>query len=119
MKSDNPASTVIVIYDGECDFCRECVKWVQKRAQVTALPFQSTDLSRFGLTYDRCSKEVVVLIENEVFGGAAAVAELLQVTGYKFLGVLLKMSGPFGRFGYRWVARHRGGWLIQTLFKTK
>ena len=119
MKLDNSVSNVTVIYDGECDFCRECVKWVQKRAQVTALPFQTTDLSRFGLTYDRCSKEVVVLIENEVFGGAAAVAELLQVTGYKFLGVLLKMSGPFGRFGYRWVARHRGGWLIQTLFKTR
>ena len=119
MKSDNPVSTVIVIYDGECDFCRACLRWVQKRAQVTALPFQTTDLSRFGLTYDRCSTEVVVLIENEVFGGAAAVAQLLHITGYKFLGVLLKMSGPFGRFGYRWVARHRGGWLIQTLFKTR
>ena len=119
MKSDNSASNVTVIYDGECDFCRECVRWVQRRAQVTALPFQTTDLSHFGLTYDRCSKEVVVLIENEVFGGAAAVAELLHITGYKFLGGLLKMSGPFGRFGYRWVAKHRGGWLIQTLFKTK
>jgi len=112
MKLDNSVSNVTVIYDGECDFCRECVKWVQKRAQVTALPFQSTDLSRFGLTYDRCSKEVVVLLEKEVFGGAAAVSELLKITGHKLLGVLLKLSGPLGSFGYRWVATHREGKLV-------
>ncbi|NDA81119.1 MAG: DUF393 domain-containing protein, partial [Actinobacteria bacterium] len=79
----NPAqnqSEIVVIYDGECDFCKECVRWVQKRAKISALPFQTADLSRYGLTYQRCSKEVVVIINGKVSGGADAVAGLLSAT---------------------------------------
>lgn len=113
MSSTQNQSEVVVIYDGECDFCKECVRWVQKRATITALPFQTADLARFGVSYQRCSKEVVVIIDGKVSGGASAVASLLTTTGHKNLGAALKLTGPIGRKGYFWVASHRESWFIR------
>jgi predicted DCC family thiol-disulfide oxidoreductase YuxK len=107
---------IVIIYDGECDFCKECVHWVGKRAKITALPFQTTDLSQYGLTYERCSKEVVVVINGKVFGGADAVAKLLRAIGYKNLATLLKLSGPLGRKGYAWVAANRSSAVIRLAY---
>lgn len=106
---------IVIIYDGECGFCAECVKWVLKRVTATALPFQTTDLARYGLTYERCSKEVVVVINGKVFGGADAVAKLLRASGYKNLATLLKLSGPFGRKVYAWVAANRNSAIIRLV----
>lgn len=106
---------IVIIYDGECGFCAECVKWVLKRVAATALPFQTTDLANYGLTYERCSKEVVVVINGKVFGGADAVAKLLRASGYKNLATLLKLSGPFGRKVYAWVAANRNSAIIRLV----
>lgn len=113
MSSAQNQSEVVVIYDGECNFCKECVRWAQKRARITALPFQTADLARYGVSYERCSKEVVAIIDGKVFGGASAVANLLKTTGHKALGAALKLSGTIGRKGYSWVATHREGWVIR------
>jgi predicted DCC family thiol-disulfide oxidoreductase YuxK len=106
------AHQLTVIYDGECDFCKECVKWVARKCTITAIPFQSADLARYGVTYEQCSKEVVAICNKKVFGGASAVAQLLHTSGYKSLAFLLRLSGPLGRAGYRWVATHRDGRLV-------
>jgi predicted DCC family thiol-disulfide oxidoreductase YuxK len=113
MSSAQNQSEIVVIYDGECDFCKECVRWVQKRATITALPFQTADLARYGVTYQRCSKEVVVIIDGKVSGGADAVASLLSATGHKVLGNSLKLTAPIARKGYSWVATHRESWVIR------
>jgi len=106
---------IVIIYDGECGFCKECVQWVLTRITATAIPFQSADLSHYGLTYERCSKEVVVVINGKVFGGADAVAKLLRASGYKNLATLLKLSGPFGRKVYAWVAANRNSAIIRLV----
>ena len=113
MSSAQNQSEIVVIYDGECDFCKECVRWAQKRARITALPFQTADLARYGVTYQRCSKEVMVIIDGKVSGGASAVANLLKTTGHKALGAALKLTGPMGRKGYSWVATHRESGVIR------
>jgi predicted DCC family thiol-disulfide oxidoreductase YuxK len=113
VKPAKSSREMVVIYDGQCAFCAECVRWLLQRADVTALPFQSADLSRYGLTYERCSKEVVLVINNKVFGGADAVAKLLRVSGHKNLGTLIKLSGPLGGKAYAWVASHRDSWVIR------
>lgn len=116
----NPAESlgnVVVIYDGQCNFCRECVNWVERKTPITATPFQSADLESYGVAYERCSKEVVVINNKKVFGGARAVAELLAVCGYKKLAALIRISGPFGRQGYKWVASHRDHWTIRIVSK--
>ena len=108
---------IVIIYDGECGFCKECVRWVEKKTVITALPFQSADLARYGLTYERCSKEVVVIINGKIFGGASAVAKLLRASGYKKIATLLTLSGALGRTGYSWVAAHRNSALIRLLYR--
>ena len=114
MNQSKSQSEIVVIYDGECAFCKECVRWVARRATITALPFQSADLAKFNLTYERCSKEVVAIINGKVCGGASAVAALLKVGRHRALGNLIKLSGPLGRMGYRWVASHRDGLLVRS-----
>ena len=115
MKPADSHSEIVVIYDGECAFCKECVRWVAKRATITALPFQSADLAKFNLTYEQCSKEVVAIINGKVLGGSSAVAALLKVSRHRAIGNLIMLSGPLGRRGYRWVASHRDGLLVQLL----
>jgi predicted DCC family thiol-disulfide oxidoreductase YuxK len=117
MKPARKSPEIVIIYDGECDFCAECVKWVLKRVTATALPFQTADLSKYRVTYERCSKEVVVIINGKVFGGASAVAKLLRASGYKNLATLLTLSGALGRTGYSWVAANRNSVLVRILNK--
>ena len=105
---------IVVIYDGECDFCKESVKWSQRKLELTALPLQSADLARYNVTYEQCSKEVVAITEGKIFGGATAIAVLLKARGNRVLASLVTISGPLGRAGYRWVATHREGWLVQS-----
>jgi predicted DCC family thiol-disulfide oxidoreductase YuxK len=115
VNSAEKLGNVIVIYDGHCDFCKECVNWVERKTSITAIPFQSADLESYGVTYERCSKEVVVINKEKVFGGAGAVAELLALCGYKKFATLLRVSGPFGRQGYRWVAANRNSAVIRVV----
>ena len=115
MTQHQASHELTVIYDGECGFCKECVRWVEKRTVITALPFQSADLARYGLTYDRCSKEVVAIINGKVFGGADAVAKLLRVSGHKNLGTIVKLSGPIGRNAYKWVAANRNSRVVHAI----
>ena len=104
---------VVVIYDGQCRFCKASVDWLQKGLLVNAVAFQDGDLEKFGLTVEECSKEVFALHENQRFAGADAVAFLLNRRGNKVAAFLINSSGNLGRSGYRWVASHRNSWLIR------
>lgn len=104
----------IVIYDGECDFCKSCVTWVKARAEIEALPNQSIDPSTYGVTREQCEKSVVV-ITDQIFFSAKAIAKLLKLCGYPFLAKLLKITGPVGEWGYKYVASHRDGLLVRIL----
>lgn len=111
---DDCSMTTTVIYDGECDFCISCVKWVKARTQINALPNQSINPAEYGVTKAQCEKSVVVIADRTYFA-AKAVALLLNQSGHKFLGLTLRLSGPIGEFGYRYVAAHRNGSLVKAL----
>lgn len=106
--------TTTVIYDGECDFCKSCVEWVKSRTEISAIPNQSIKPSDFGITREQCDKSVVVITEKTYFS-ANAVALLLKKSGNRFLSIALRLSGPIGEFGYRYVASHRDGSLVRAL----
>ena len=80
-----------------------------------SLDFYTTDLAQFQLSADQCSREVFVITEGKRFSGAEAVAFLFKVRGNKVLSALITLSGPLGRFGYRWVASHRNSWPVKVL----
>jgi predicted DCC family thiol-disulfide oxidoreductase YuxK len=108
---------IIVIYDGECAFCASSIDWIKQRLVVDAQPFQQTDLAKFGLTYQQCSQSVQVITHSTVLAGAPAIAFLLKKRGNRLLSLFITASGPFGRFGYKWIAAHRSSGVVSVLHK--
>lgn len=104
---------IVVIYDGQCQFCQASIDWIAQRLAVDAKSFQKADLVRYGLTLDQCSKSVHVVAEDTVFVGAAAIAFLMKKRGNRVLSLLITTSGIFGRWGYQWVSTHRNSFVVR------
>lgn len=81
------------------------------------MPFQSADLALFNLTREECAKEVIAILDGTTYRGAAAVAALLHARGNRLLATAISASGFLGRACYRWVASHRGSFLVKGLTK--
>ena len=105
----------IVIYDGECKFCLQCINWVGKKLEIKALAFQSTDLTQFGLTLSDCSQQVFIIDRDKKYGAIDAVIFLLKKRGNKLLSKTLKLLGPLSSRGYFWVATHRSSLIVRLL----
>ena len=108
---------IVVIYDGQCRFCKASVDWVKQKLHLTAIPFQQTELHQFGLTYDQVSKSVHVIVESQTYSSSTAVAYLLKRRGNRFIAVLITASGPLGRRGYHWIAANRNGKIVKIVTK--
>lgn len=106
---------LFVIYDGQCELCRNSISWIQKKLLITALDFHTAELSQFGLSKEQCTREVFVVTQNARASGAAAVALLLNHRGNKILSGLIKASGPVGRATYKWVAANRSSRTVKIL----
>lgn len=106
---------ITVIYDGQCRFCIAALNWARLKLSLNALPFQSTDLTLFGLTKAECAKEVVVIAEGATYRGATAIAYLLKLRGNSAFSLAITASGKLGHLGYRWVASHRNSVLIKMV----
>ena len=100
-------SHITVIFDGQCEFCQQSVTWIARKLVITALPYQTSDLTPFKLTQEQCAKQVYVISAGVTYGGAAAIAFLLKRRGNRIQSGLITASGPVGRAGYRWIASHR------------
>ncbi len=107
----------IVIFDSDCHLCRVSVDWIKIYTPIIALGFATTNLESFGLTREQCEREVWVIDEGRKYSGASAVAHLLQLRGNLRLARFIKLSGLFGRIGYRWVAKNRGSAIVRILVK--
>ena len=103
---------IVVIYDGQCQFCQASIDWFEQKLAVDARPFQEAELNLYGLTYDQCSQSVHVIADGAVLAGAPAIAFLLKARGNRSLSLLITASGVFGRWGYRWIATHRNSLIV-------
>jgi predicted DCC family thiol-disulfide oxidoreductase YuxK len=110
-------SQITVIFDGQCEFCQQSVTWIQYKLPITALPYQSSDLSIFNLTPEQCAKQVYVISVGITYGGADAIAFLLKKRGNRIQSGLITASGPIGRASYRWIAHHRKSWPVRLATK--
>ena len=110
-------SQITVIFDGQCHFCQQSVTWIARKLTVTALPFQTSDLAPFNLTKEQCAKQVYVVSQGVTYGGAAAIAFLMKQRGNRLLWLSIKISGPLGRAGYRWIAAHRNSLPVKVATK--
>jgi predicted DCC family thiol-disulfide oxidoreductase YuxK len=108
---------IVVIYDGQCQFCQASIDWIEQKLVVASKAFQEADLASYGLTSDQCSKAVHVVVGDKVFVGAAAIAFLMNKRGNRALSFLITTSGPFGRVGYKWVSTHRNSLVVKAVHR--
>jgi predicted DCC family thiol-disulfide oxidoreductase YuxK len=110
-------SKITVIYDGQCEFCKQSVQWVRAKLPIEAVSYQSADLNKFGLSNQECEQSVQVIFEGNKYKSAEAVALLLKLRGNKFLFLLVSSSGRFGDYAYYWVARNRSKIIVKLVSK--
>lgn len=101
----------LCIFDGDCGFCRASVRFAERLdAQCSFRSFQSISEFPPGVTREQCQEEVVfVQHSGEIYGGAAAVAQILRVTRFSWVGSIIDAPVvlPHAERVYAWVARHR------------
>ena len=108
---------ITVIYDGQCQLCQNSINWLGKKLKFEAIGYQIAPLEKFGLTLAQCEKQVYVIEGEKKYGGVAAVIFLLNARGNRISAFLLKLSGPLGSFGYRWIANNRQSVIVRALSK--
>jgi predicted DCC family thiol-disulfide oxidoreductase YuxK len=108
-------SEITVIYDGQCQLCKNSIVWVSKKLAINVVDFHTAELTRYGLSREQCAREVFVITPENRYSGAQAAAFLLKARGNKVLAAVITISGPLGRAGYRWVAGNRNSWPVKIL----
>jgi len=108
-------SSPIVIYDGSCDFCSNCITWLNRRLNVDAKPFQAIALEKYSLTLKECQHQVVVIDDGIKYLAADGVIYLLSKRGNTTVARLLTLLGPITNRGYFWIARNRGSILVKLV----
>ena len=98
---------ITVIYDGECQLCRNSINWLGKKLSFNALSYQSAPLTQYGLSITECEKQVYAISDLKKYAGVGAVIFLLNARGNKVSAFLLKVSGPLGAVGYKLIASNR------------
>jgi predicted DCC family thiol-disulfide oxidoreductase YuxK len=76
---------IVVIYDGQCQFCQSSIDWIEQKLVVDSKAFQQADLASYGLTFEQCAKAVHVVAGDKVLVGAAAIAYLMNKRGNRAL----------------------------------
>jgi predicted DCC family thiol-disulfide oxidoreductase YuxK len=111
-------SAPVIIFDGECEFCRQCISWVEARSAhyFESVPFQKADLSSMGLTWAECVSSVQLVEENRTYSGSQAVSRILMKCGrpQSLLGTLLAVPGIswIAKPAYKWIAGNRDGRIV-------
>ena len=67
------------------------------------------------LSEAEAASSVHLILENRTLSGADAVAYLLKLTRFKFLGVLMQGAQPLSKIAYRWIASHRNSRTVRVL----
>ena len=74
---------ITVIYDGNCQLCRNSINWLGKKLSFNALSYQSAPLAQYGLTLTECEKQVYAISDLRKYAGVSAVIFLLNARGNK------------------------------------
>ena len=104
----------MLVYDGECRFCKWCVRFLVRRTRrpLVCIAYQTADLSALGLTREQCELAVqwVAADGQQQSANLAAAAALRNARlPYPFLGVLINLPGirKLAAIAYGQVAQRR------------
>ena len=110
------AQSGVLIYDGECPFCRNAVEWIRSRARPEAFEFLSCHSEELSKRFPSIEKTAclqamhLLLPDGIMFVGEQAVPEIFRrLRRYRWAAVLFDLPGAgiLSRLFYRWFARHR------------
>jgi predicted DCC family thiol-disulfide oxidoreductase YuxK len=110
---------LVLVYDGECEFCRRLARWVERhdgRGRISVRPNQEAGLvERLGLTRDEADRASwAVEPGGRRFEGAAGISRVLRELGgvWAVLGAfyLVPPIAWLENRYYRRVARRRRWW---------
>jgi predicted DCC family thiol-disulfide oxidoreductase YuxK len=116
MRVPNPPTKPLLVFDGDCGFCRTWVaRWRRTVGEhVDYEPFQTAFVRFPTIPRSRFRKALQLIApDGEVFAGAEAVFRTLALApglaGRRWLAAYLGVPGarPVFEWGYRWVADHR------------
>jgi len=125
MKVPNPPATPLLVFDGDCGFCRTWVaRWRRALGDRVAYEPYQTAAPRFPtLPRSRFRRSVQLLMPHgEVYEGAEAVFRTLalapQPNRQRWLRLYQRLPGarPVCEWGYRWIADHRPALTRVTYF---
>jgi predicted DCC family thiol-disulfide oxidoreductase YuxK len=103
----------VLIYDGECGFCRRSLGWARwLGATCAAAPYQQLELTAFGLTEAAAAEAAWFVAPGRRWRGHEAVAMVLRssrLAPVRGAGRLLgsPLSRPVASRVYDWVAANR------------
>ena len=116
MSSAPDESRPVLVFDGDCGFCRRGVAWLQHRVgdAVRCTPWQSVELASLhpDLRAEDCAR-AVQLVEPDgrlTRGAEAGLRALSFAQGYRLVPLLYRLPGvgPLAEAVYRAVANRRG-----------
>jgi len=115
----------LILWDGECGFCRRSVDWLlekDERQRLRATPYQMAPSPPLTPELERACARAVHLVapDGTVYRAGRAVLKALDVVGYRFWA-RLGMLPPFIWFielGYWIVARNRR-WFSKLMFRRR
>lgn len=114
MAQDGSKLLPIMLYDGDCGFCRH---WVEKWRLITGKslqyqPYQKVITGYPQVTENECRKAVrLIMPDGAVFSGAQAVFKAFALAGkcesLLWLYEHIPLFGPLSEFVYQSIARSR------------
>ena len=120
MQNPKTAPRHLVLWDGECGFCRRSVIWMarhDRRGLFEFLPFQEAQISP--QLRAACARAIHVLTtDGQTLRAGRAALYILRATKWRRLARLLEwpIFLPFVEFGYALIAANRG-FVSRFLFR--
>jgi predicted DCC family thiol-disulfide oxidoreductase YuxK len=71
----------VLVFDGECDFCRSCVRFAERitAREFASVAYQTADLAVLGLSAEECANAVQwVADDGQISSAHEAVAAVLR-----------------------------------------
>jgi predicted DCC family thiol-disulfide oxidoreductase YuxK len=104
----------VLVFDGECDFCRSCVRFAESitAREFTSVAYQTADLASLGLRASDCADAVQwVALDGGITSAHEAVASVLRHARWPWpiVGRMMLWPGVRGVAArvYQRVARRR------------
>jgi len=121
-ESPKPKTDNLVLFDGECGFCRRSVEWAARHDKSGTLRFQAYQQADIPQAFkDACGKAVhIVTTSGKILRAEHASLFILERCGWGFIARFLSYP-PFswGAAGVYWLIANNRYFFSRLLFKDK